>query len=453
MADPALTRSFDRLADIFAPPSATDIYAGTRAASERDKAQRIADFWANRNTMTPEEFDRGAAALALNPVSTGYAGLRTKERGQDIQSGDNRYNTDVTARTARANNADTNRTHVVTAFGAAIPKDAIRPELPKSTADMYGIEPIPQQRGVISAQPGERNVLPDGEVIEGNPKPLTESEMIAKIVQEKMSPEEQRAKAFGTTPIEVVPGPNGPVPKTRPQVLEGGVAPVPKTPGTVVNVGPNGEPYGNPPANMAWKRTPDGKVALDDRGAPIALPIQGTPLYNKEQQAAGQRAKRDQSQQTKAQVVTQDIGRAIDMINNNPLLATGLAGQVLSNVGGTEAHNLRALLDSVSANVGFEQLNQMRQESPTGGALGQVSNRENELLQATLGSLKTSQGGDQLRANLTRLNDIYLDILHGGDVNGAPTAGPARSYERAAVDAAGNKFLVNTKTQTVRPRE
>jgi hypothetical protein len=48
----------------------------------------------------------------------------------------------------------------------------------------------------------------------------------------------------------------------------------------------------------------------------------------------------------------------------------------------------------------------MRENSPTGGALGQVSDIENRLLQATLGSLEQAQSLPQFVQNLQQLKQI-----------------------------------------------
>jgi hypothetical protein len=53
----------------------------------------------------------------------------------------------------------------------------------------------------------------------------------------------------------------------------------------------------------------------------------------------------------------------------------------------------------------------MRDESPTGGALGQVAVQELEALQASLGSLNTSQSSDQLLRNLERLENQYRQSM------------------------------------------
>ena len=92
---------------------------------------------------------------------------------------------------------------------------------------------------------------------------------------------------------------------------------------------------------------------------------------------------------------------------------TGLFGSLLSRVGGTDANNLRSQLATIKSNIGFDKLQSMREASPTGGALGNVSEKENEYLQSVLGNVEQSQSPEQLKKNLLRLREAYLDIVHG----------------------------------------
>lgn len=84
------------------------------------------------------------------------------------------------------------------------------------------------------------------------------------------------------------------------------------------------------------------------------------------------------------------------------LWTTGFFGSQLSKVPGTPAYDLGRTLDTLQASAGFDKLQEMRDNSPTGGALGQVTERELALLQATWGSLTQSQGQSQFEANLDR---------------------------------------------------
>jgi hypothetical protein len=103
-------------------------------------------------------------------------------------------------------------------------------------------------------------------------------------------------------------------------------------------------------------------------------------------------------------------------IAQNPW-ATGWRGQVLRNLGGTDARALQARTDTILANLGFERLQQMREESPTGGALGQVAVREIELLQATIANLDQAQSQEEFMRELDYLQDIMTTVLLRNDRN------------------------------------
>ena len=115
-----------------------------------------------------------------------------------------------------------------------------------------------------------------------------------------------------------------------------------------------------------------------------------------------------------ANIVTQDIDRALSLLDEGAALPmTGFVGNLTSNIGGTPQYDLNALLDTVRANIGFAALQEMRANSPTGGALGQVSEFENRLLQATQGNLAIGQTEEQLRRNLGRVREFYNEVLGG----------------------------------------
>ena len=84
-------------------------------------------------------------------------------------------------------------------------------------------------------------------------------------------------------------------------------------------------------------------------------------------------------------------------------LSTGLSSQALGGIGGTAALELQKTLDAIAANVGFDKLQAMRDLSKTGGALGNVSNVELNLLTSSLGSLSTEVGYDTFLTNLERV--------------------------------------------------
>ncbi len=74
-----------------------------------------------------------------------------------------------------------------------------------------------------------------------------------------------------------------------------------------------------------------------------------------------------------------------------------------ATIPGTDAANFKAGLDSMKSQVGFSVLQTMRNNSKTGGALGQVSDMENKLLQANLASLDRAQSEPEFRAALQKI--------------------------------------------------
>lgn len=159
---------------------------------------------------------------------------------------------------------------------------------------------------------------------------------------------------------------------------------------------------------------PGYTVQYDAANNPISMtPIPGSEADQKAKQAASQAALAQENKAKGAGIVVEDVNRAVDLINKDPALTTGFVGSLLKNVGGLSANNVSSLIDTIKANSAFDQLQAMRQASPTGGALGAVSDTENRMLQSAIGSLEQSQTPDQLVYNLRRVQRIYGDIVNG----------------------------------------
>lgn len=184
------------------------------------------------------------------------------------------------------------------------------------------------------------------------------------------------------------------------------------------NLGARGVDYGNPPKDMAWKRNEDGSITTDQSGAPVAIPIVGSELDTEAKAAALKKDQRAGQKTTTTAFVNRSIDDSLNIIKegsqNWTTPITGFAGAAAKYVPGSTAYNLSETLNTVKANIGFDKLQQMREASPTGGALGQVSDFENKLLQSTYGSLEQAQGTDQLVRNLFRVKKMTDVIVNAG---------------------------------------
>lgn len=116
----------------------------------------------------------------------------------------------------------------------------------------------------------------------------------------------------------------------------------------------------------------------------------------------------------------------------------GVAGK-FPNMPGGEAADAAALLENLKSQVGFSVLQDMRNNSKTGGALGSVSDDEGKRLEANLAALDTKQSPEQFRRSLEeilsyaegakgRLQSAY-NLKHGPKEE-APKAGGSGGIPR-----------------------
>jgi hypothetical protein len=231
-SNPRLGAAFESLADVFAPPSGSDLYGYTKAASERQQMRQLGELWDNRGTMSETDFDRTVAALGRGSISGGYTGVRstaeTARRGQDVDLQGKVYDVNSRDRTAISTNAADNKRHLLVAAQTPVAAGATR-FVPKEMADMWAGSPTTQS-GNIELKPGEVTVTSDGRTLAGEPVPLSDAQEKARIIR-GMSEEEQRAIGYGDTPVVET----GTGPMTRPQQLKSGTPKLDSTPPKTLN--------------------------------------------------------------------------------------------------------------------------------------------------------------------------------------------------------------------------
>lgn len=98
-------------------------------------------------------------------------------------------------------------------------------------------------------------------------------------------------------------------------------------------------------------------------------------------------------------------------LSKSGTFATGFGAETAGGIGGTAAKDVLGLLNTIGANTAFTRLQKMRDESPTGGALGQVTEKELALLRDSIASLDPSQSDGQFQGNMDNIIQHYQRIL------------------------------------------
>lgn len=176
-------------------------------------------------------------------------------------------------------------------------------------------------------------------------------------------------------------------------------------------------PTTKPPEGYRWK--PDGSVE----------PIPGGPKDTTEKDAV-----RTEGALARADLILSKVADATKMVG--PTTA-GLGGALMANVPGTAAVDLRKTVDTIKSNIGFQELQSMREASPTGGALGQVAVQELNMLQAVISSLDENQSPGKLRESLAQVDRHFRNwkaiVRKAGPQQTTPDQKPQRAVVRTGM--------------------
>ena len=146
-------------------------------------------------------------------------------------------------------------------------------------------------------------------------------------------------------------------------------------------------------------------------GVTSMAPVAGTPAAVEQEKASGKNKRQIVSNLNKSNLVSTNIDEALKLVTPKTTGSIGEATRMLPLSGGSDAASLASYVDTIKANIGFEQLNAMRQESPTGGALGNVAVKELDFLQASLGNLNPNLSEEVLKKNLTAVKTHYTNFM------------------------------------------
>ncbi len=125
---------------------------------------------------------------------------------------------------------------------------------------------------------------------------------------------------------------------------------------------------------------------------------------------------------------------------------TGIVGARLAELRlNQEAVDVAQILATIQASVAFDTLAAMRAASPTGGALGAVSDTEMKLLQSTMGSLSNELSPEQLLKSLNTIDEIMRKF------EAYPSAAIAGSANSSSQPGAGSTAAPPASPASRRP--
>jgi hypothetical protein len=173
--------------------------------------------------------------------------------------------------------------------------------------------------------------------------------------------------------------------------------------------------YGSPDKIMAALSAKQSREATREQQRDIAqqrLDIQRQGLALRQDIQATKIAEKTEKQQAAAEGAFNNAGRVIQTVTEAKQLVGPLTagyGGALAVLPGTDARKLQNKISTIKANLGFDRLQQMRDASPTGGALGQVAVQEINFLQSTVASLDQLESPADITAALNKIEEHYTN--------------------------------------------
>jgi hypothetical protein len=165
----------------------------------------------------------------------------------------------------------------------------------------------------------------------------------------------------------------------------------------------------------------------------------------KEEEKAGKQQVAAEQSIGHATKVLKDVEETKNLVGP---FTTGGIGGVARFLPQTDARKLSNKIQTIKANLGFDRLQQMRDASPTGGALGQVAVQEINFLQSVVATLDQLESQDDILNALGKIEQHYTNWLSA--VRGRNPAAAQSMEQQGTASQPTAKTVVVPKGVTVR---
>jgi len=151
---------------------------------------------------------------------------------------------------------------------------------------------------------------------------------------------------------------------------------------------------------------PAPEQARGKQPTPVTMPGTGNIVISPspQQSAATKEFNTLAAFKAKNEIVRDEVAIALDLIEVGAggVMSSTLREMFPNLTAGTATAALESRINTIRSNIGFNELSDMRQNSPTGGAVGSLSTSEFDNLAALLGELKVARP-EELAGKLNRL--------------------------------------------------
>ena len=196
-----------------------------------------------------------------------------------------------------------------------------------------------------------------------------------------------------------------------------------KTPSSGTDTANYGEPYTEEYGNIVQKNLTTGKVSrvasppsggieIDTKTGKVTV---GGGTGRGQQVAENADALKKQTAELGIIKISNVVNELDKMLQGGDAVST-LARVVGSKIpSGSPSRNFTNLVQSLKDAIALGSLTELRSASPTGGALGQVSNAEGQRLENKFGFLSAEQTPEANRRTLRDIAITYAETIHGTD--------------------------------------
>jgi len=156
---------------------------------------------------------------------------------------------------------------------------------------------------------------------------------------------------------------------------------------------------------------PTGMTVESDGQGGIKV-VQGSGVGAK----VDQQKKAEENKVDKAMALTQDLNLLEDKVASMAPGVSGAVGRIVAEqIPATPQAENKEIIDRVISTLTLENLQAMRNNSPTGAALGNVSDKDTGLMRDSATSLRNAQSPESFKRELIRLKNLQHDVIYGSE--------------------------------------